>query len=410
MAAASPASPAPPARPEPTGAHERVEALDVIRGFALLGVLAMNVHYWFRTSMARYELDPHPYPAPVDVAVDWASAVLLSTKFMTLFSILFGIGLSIQLERAEARGARFGRFAARRLGALLLLGVLHILLLWMGDILHLYALIGFLLLLFLRRKTKTLLVWIAALLALPVLVVAIVSIVRGPKPPSPPDVEVLRRDLEASVQAYGHGGWLEVARYRLRHYVETLGSLAPAAYMALTAFLVGLVVWRTGVVQRPGEHLPRLRRTLIVGLTYGVLLCALEPALRDPPAHLLWLRVSVMALQQTAVVALALAYGAGLLLLLQRPRWQRWLRPLADVGRMALTNYLMQSVLCGLVFYGYGLGLYDRLSPAEGLIVTAVIYTAQLFFSRFWVRRFRHGPAEWLWRSLTYGKAQPMRA
>lgn len=414
MSTDAPAPEPPPGRPEPVGALERVEAIDVVRGFALLGVLTMNLLYWFRTTPLRYALDPHPWPGAADRAFELAAGVLGSAKFMSLFSILFGIGLSIQLQRAEARGARFYRFAARRLGVLLLFGALHILLIWMGDILHIYALLGFLLLLFLRRKTKTLLIWIACLLALPVVVSLAVMLVRGPEPTPepPPDLEALRRDLDATVQAYAHGDWLDVARQRLREYRDTVGILVGASYIAFVAFLTGLVAWRSGALQRPAEHRPLLRRVFLVGLLFGLPINAFQSALRgwEPGGALRALRVVFQTIEPAAIIALALSYGAGILLLLTRPSWQARLRFFGQVGRMALTNYLMQSVLCGLIFYGYGLGLYDQLSPLQGMAVVVAVYAAQVVWSRLWMRRYRFGPAEWLWRTLTYGEAQPMRA
>lgn len=396
----------------PTAVEERLEALDVIRGFALFGILAVNLNYWFRTYPSASMVAPERWPGPADQAVDLLIMVLCNGKFITLFSMLFGVGLALQQERIEARGARFYRFAARRFGALFLLGALHVALLWMGDILHIYAVLGFVLLLFLRRRTRTIAIWAGVLLALPLLFSIGFMLVKGlARAPMPPEaLEQMRREGAAAVQAYAHGTWLEIARRRWVEYVDLIGTLIPSAYGMLVAFLVGLLAWRSGAVQRPSDHLPRLRRVVCLGLAFGIGQAVLRRVLeRALPDHLSRLVNLVYGLEVAAFIALALAYGAALLLLLQRPAVRARLAPLASAGRMALTNYLLQSLICGLIFYNYGLGLYDRIGPAAGLGVTVAIYAAQLVWSPLWLRRFRFGPVEWLWRTMTYGRAQPMR-
>ena len=397
----------------PTDPSERLQALDVLRGFALLGILFVNLNYWFRTYPGAARLEPDRWSGLPDRAAELLIATFFNARFLTLFSMLFGAGLALQLERVDARGGRVYRFAARRLAGLFLFGVAHVALLWMGDILHLYALVGLLYLLFLRRKTRTLTIWLGALLALPVLVTLGVLAVKGlARPPqSTQDLEPLRQQAAAALQAYGQPGWLAVARHRLHDYLATAGMLPVEAYAALIAFLTGLLAWRSGIVQRPTEHLPALRRTLALGLAFGLAQTALARALRHLlPPSLMGLSNLAFSLAFAASLAMALAYAAGILLLLQRPAWPARLTPLAAAGRMALTNYLMQSLICGFIFHGYGLGLYDRLGPATGALITLGIYASQVLVSAWWLRHHRFGPVEWLWRAMTYGRSQPMRA
>lgn len=398
--------------PEPTAPAERIEALDVLRGFALFGVLMVNLHYWFRTHPLRYTLDRHPWPGAANAITDALLPPVFDGKFIGLFSFLFGAGLMLQRDRADARGAGFSLFALRRLGFLLVLGVAHVVLIWMGDILHVYAVVGLLLLFALGRKPKTVFIVFAVLLALPLVggavTLGVTLATRGAPAPRGPSPEVHAR-LEEAIRIYGQGSWTEVMRYRLVDYVSYAGFLPRMAVYALTLALAGVAAWKAGILKSPAEHVRTLRRVLgwgAVALAVGL-------------AHVIagelgwvsaaWLDLVAFSVLPPAQATLALAYGAGILLLLQREAWRARLAPLGAVGQMALTNYLLQSLICSLIFYGFGAGLYDRVPPAAGAVVVVAIYAAQVLLSRIWLRRFRFGPAEWLWRTATYLKVQPMR-
>jgi uncharacterized protein len=397
----------------PTGAGERIEALDVVRGFALFGILMVNLQYWFRSTPVRYELEPHPWPGLANAIVDVGTGILFDGKFMSLFAMLFGIGLALQMERAEGRGAGFGRFAVRRLGALFLLGVAHIALIWWGDILHVYALVGLLLLAFVRRKTRTIVVWASVLVSLPAVVFTVVAIVAAsrPSPPAAPvDQALLRQTIDSTVRMYHEGTWIELARLRFTEYLRELPKMGNTVPFAFMGFLVGLAAWKAGIVKRPSEHRSTLRKVLVIGLLFGISVATLRCLTGDlPRGEMRVLRGVIYGLFPSSTLAHAMAYASGILLLLQREGWRARLAPLGHAGRMALTNYLLQSIICSFVFNGFGLGLYDRVSPAAGVLVVLAIYSLQLALSRWWLGRYRFGPVEWLWRSLTYGRLQPMR-
>jgi uncharacterized protein len=408
---------APRQDPAPTAADERIDALDVLRGFALFGVLVVNMAFWFRTSPYRYELSRFPFPALVDRIADALLAIAFEVRFLSLFSFLFGVGLSIQLERATRSRARPFRLLARRMGVLLGLGVAHILLLWSGDILHVYALLGLLLLPLLRRKPKTLGIVVACMLALPVLGTAIAFIVRLAR-----GVSALRaRDtaefadvqakLEENVRAFGQGGWLEVAGARLTEYLRFAPGLGVAVLQAFVMALLGIIAWKKGILQRPSEHRALLRRIGIGGLIFGIGFSSTRLAAQGLvlPEVPLWIGRSFQGIFPAAMAASALAYGALILLALEREGPRVILAHLAPVGRMALSSYLLQSVICSFIFFGFGLGLYDKVGTAAGVLIAVAIFAAQIAASRLWFQRFQFGPVEWLWRSLTYGRAQPMR-
>lgn len=421
IASPAPGEPEPkePKTSAPTGADERIDALDILRGFALFGVLTVNLSFWFRTTPNRYRLTPFPFPALADKIADTLLPVLFETRFLGLFSFLFGAGLAMQLERAERSRARPFRFLLRRLAVLFGLGVAHIVLLWSGDILHIYALVGALLLLpLLRRKPKTLWIVSASVLAFPALANFIARMVRLARGRSvnmivdPAELEAVRAQIEESVRVYGQGSWLEIARLRLIDYGRFAPTIGYSAVMAFAMGLLGIRAWKSGVLQRPSEHAAKLRRAVSVGLIIGWGFSAAQLALENMilPELPLWIWKSSRGLYPAAMVVSTLAYGAAILLLLERPRARALLAHLAPVGRMALSNYLLQSVICSLIFFGFGFGLFNRVGTAAGMLIAAAIFAAQIGLSRLWLKRFQFGPVEWLWRSLTYMRAQPMRA
>jgi len=406
----------------PAGVGERLAHIDVIRGLALFGVLLMNTQYHFRGPAERFALDRHPFEGFWNGVADSALRLLVEGKAMTLFSILFGVGLALQLQRKEAAGGGFWGFAWRRMGALFGLGVLHVGLLWYGDILAIYAFDGVLLFAFLRRKTRTLHLWLAALLGL-LTVTVFVFVTLRLQSPAPLDAERAKAVAAASaraeflVEGYLQPGWWDCLVFRIQHYLEDVPGFLEAVILAFVNLFLGLVLWRSGVLRTPAEYAGLLRRAALwflpLGFTSGLALLFSRDIVQFA------LRVGGTARSLVFVVAasqvfhfllLAIGYGALLLLLWQRPAWQRVLRVFAPVGRMALTNYLMQSLVMTALFCGWGLGLYGKVGPALGIGLCVLVFAAQVAASRWWLKRFQFGPAEWLWRCLGYAERQPFRA
>jgi uncharacterized protein len=216
--------------------------------------------------------------------------------------------------------------------------------------------------------------------------------------------------IYAAINAYAHG---TVRQMLAQNWVEWKHAL-PTTLFAIYAtglFLLGMWVWRSGIVQHMEDYKPLLRRVcgwcLAVGLVLNIYTAAVNALVPSGPlsmwvwfARVLWLPGSHI---------LAAGYITGLALLFMDEKWRRMLNPFAGVGRMALTDYLMQSVVCTLFFYHYTTGLYGRIGPALGLIPTFVLYGAQVVFSNWWLQHYRFGPMEWLWRGMTYGKFPSMR-
>ena len=410
----------------PVGAGERVVLLDTLRGFALCGVLMANVYLWFsgRMFLSRAQFETAMKDATwLDIAINHAFGPLIGGRFITIFSFLFGLGFAVQLGRAEDRGTSVGPVYARRLAVMLGLGLAHLFLLFQGDIISTYALLGFTLLLFHRRSDRALLLWAAALLFLAPILVNVA--LRLPQWLGGPEALAAakaagehRAALRAQVlEAFSHGSWWDTVRDGAAYYVGDLFKMLSTFWPVIVGrFLLGLWAGRRRLFHDAPQHLPFFRRlfgwSLALGLFasgVGVLVGQLFSRKLLTPDALPWLPFAMGPMRHLGEVGMAAAYVSGITLLFQRQAWRRLLGVFAPVGQMALSNYLLQSVLGVLLFYGLGLGLIGRLGSAAQLAVALAIFAVQAGLSRLWLARFRFGPAEWVTRSLTYGKAQPMR-
>lgn len=388
-------------------AAERIALLDVLRGFALFGVLLSNMVTWFsgRFFLPRSEWKAKlPLSDQIAVVADW---ILINGKSLALLTCLFGVGFAVQLARAEARGASGASLHLRRMAALFSIGVAHVVLLWWGDILMSYAMAGVFLLFFRKISTRALLIWAAFLLVVPRLVAEIpaVAAVLEPMDPHRDDFDAFRARLLAAMRGSDH---VELARMQLR---QAVAHVAPGAAWyfpwVLGRLLLGFAVGRSGLLQNAGERRPFLRKLLAWGLVIGITGTAVTVLRRlflQRNAVPLPAMMALEVLDEASVLALAAAYLAGFSLLMARPGWQERLLVLQPVGRMALTTYLSQSLVCTFLFYGWGLGLITRVGAAPILAMGVAIFTIQVAVSGVWMRRFRFGPMEWIWRTLAYGR------
>jgi uncharacterized protein len=426
-------NPSPAAEPtslaeaRPVDSSERLVLLDALRGFALCGVFVSNVYMWFsgRFLLPRAQIEATMANASLlDHVIVRATHFLVFGKFITIFSFLFGLGFAVQMGRAEQRGASIVPLYARRLGVLLAIGLAHLFLLWYGDVLTTYALLGFGLLLFRNRSDKALLSWAAVFVfVLPVVGFALLQLPQllGSSEASEAAAKAAKELAETkraqTLATFKSGSYFDVVSANATFYFQKFIKPLLVAIMALLGrFLLGLLAGRRKIFHEPAQHLPLLRKVLLWGLVAGVIGNGAAVALQMlffykvlNPATLPWLPYVMSPVRQLGELGLAAFYVSGITLLFQRPTWQRLLSVFAPVGRMALTNYLSQTVISLLLFYGYGLGLIATLGPKALITLPLGIFVLQIGISHLWLARFRYGPAEWLWRSLTYGKAQPMR-
>lgn len=391
----------------PVTLSERILFLDILRGAALFGILAANMRA-FLGPLDIYDRISLLFPGHADRIVQGFIDVFISGKFITLFSFMFGLGFAIQMSRAEERGVRFMGFYPRRLLALALFGLIHGILIWAGDILLAYSLSGALLLLFRKRRQKTLLWWAGSLFALPIVVNGVFmglyayGLRFSSMIPKPPDM----KKIQAIVDAYAHGSVRQILAQNWIEWKHAAPFVPVLAIYLLALFLLGMWTWRTGILQRLGDYRPLLKRLCLWCLPIGIamnlfvtIVAALAP--QDKLTYFAW---SAGVITFPSEHVLSAGYAAGLALIFLDGRWRRLLTPFAAVGRMALTDYLMQSVVCTLFFYHYTTGLYGRVGPALGLGITVIFFSAQVAFSNWWLGRYRFGPMEWFWRGLTYGK------
>ncbi|WP_348085368.1 DUF418 domain-containing protein [Dyadobacter sp.] len=334
---------------------------------------------------------------------------------MTLFAFLFGLGVAVQLGQAEKRNATAWPVYLRRFGVLFIIGSLHALLLWWGDILHWYALLGMVLLVFNRLKNKTILIWgVGLALIVPVGFVNLGAYFSTPAASHP---TTQQPGLEATVlPVFAHGTYLNVLQSNWAFYRYEMWSPFMLLFWVITLGTMLLGVWagRQRLFHNWQDHLPLFRRLfwggLAIGVTGGIALLINRLFRGQIPVDSL-LYCGLKSLAFLGIPAMTAFYVSAIVLLYQSARWKTWLDKLAPVGRLSLTNYLTQTLVWSWLFYGYGLGLgwMGQIGPALALLLGLTLFAGQLFFSTWWLRHFRFGPAEWLWRSLTYGQIQPMR-
>lgn len=411
-----------PAPVVPVQQAERIQIVDILRGFALFGILFVNMTIFARPIQSiLFPLDP---AAPwFDRAADWLIHFLGEGKFYALFSMLFGLGLTLLMDRVEGRDGKFVPLYLRRLFILLLIGIVHAFLIWMGDILILYALLGFLLILFRKAKPRTLLIWMVILIALPLLFIAgATALVEWGKsfPEGAQQIEMAfsepianyEADLARAFHVYTSGTFGEITAQRLYDYSSMgLTAFFVMGFNVMAMFLLGVYFGKREIFRNLEANRGLFRKLLAWGLLLGLGGNALYATMilslsRIVPTYPLLLATVA---QGIGAPLLMLAYVSAFCLLALSPTWGKRLQVLAPVGQMALTNYLTQSIICTLIFYSYGLGLFGKVGGAAGIGLTIVIYLLQIPISHWWMQRFQYGPAEWLWRSLTYGKLQSMK-
>src|SRR5436190_12866855 len=355
----------------------RLVELDILRGLALFGVMAINLVFEFRVSIFEQFLPLNEIASPLDRAVEAFLDRAITLKAFALFSLLFGAGLAIQFERLPVK--RRVVLLLRRLVVLLAIGLLHMTLIWNGDILTEYALAGLLALPFLFGPT-----WLLATSGLLFLGLYLTPYLSQLVPL--PDTSSMAHHVSDARSVYATGSFSEVLSFRLGE----LWAIAPLHVWifprTIALFLLGAFIWRTGVVQRASDN-----RWIL----FGVVLAAVM--------------VTIGAGRELATVTLAFAYGASIIGLASTQPGSKLLGWAAPLGRMAFTNYLVQSLIFSWVFYGYGFGLFGQVGASAALAFGVVVYVVQVFFSRWCLLWYSFGPVECLWRTLIYGRAQPMK-
>lgn len=381
----------------PIAGKDRIVALDVIRGFALFGIFLVNIE-WFTRPWQELGEGMQAGTAALDHAVDWGVYLAARSKFWLLFSLLFGMSFATMSERFAATGRDFRGMYLRRSALLLVIGLAHALLLWPGDILHSYALAALWLLLAHRMQPSTQLgLGISIYVGLSLLAMAGGLLLAAAEPAVSTDAA----EAAAAARIYADGDYVAITAQRARDFFGVLLvhdiDIVPAAF---AVFLCGAWFVRTGRIGDVAANVGFFRALSVAGLSIGAALTAV--LLFGPQA----IAGGVLLLGSAAI---ALGYLGTLAWLLARPATAPLVAWLAPVGRMALSNYLLQSLLASSIFYGYGLGQWGQIGRTGQLLLVVAIFAAQVLSSRWWLSRYRFGPVEWLWRWGTYGKRPAMR-
>lgn len=366
-------------------AAERIAAIDIIRGVALFGVLLVNVTTEFRVSIFQQFLEAAAPASGVDLWFARAVTAGLESKAFALFSMLFGVGLAIQFESLTRRG-RALYWLIRRLVVLLAFGLAHLLLVWNGDILTEYAVVGLCVLPFLRLGQRSLGIAAVAFLFLYATQAFFWSV-------DWPTTAALIPHVAAANRIYSTGAWLEMVRFSHHELPLLLPLHLYVLPRTVALFLLGMWIWRTGVFFAPARFKQQIRLVAAVGVLAGAGMLAIPGVCSN-----------------LGQVILAVGYGAAILVLLECARAGKFLGLFAPLGKMAFTNYLVQSVACGFIFFGYGLGQFGHMAMAPAFGLGVAIYLCQMALSHAWLKHYRFGPVEWVWRTLMYGKRQPMVA
>lgn len=386
-------------------ARSRLPEVDALRGFALLGIIVVNAAQISGSWAWRL-------PSEVDATTltdvtRFLISVVFATKFYVLFSFLFGYSFTLQIESARRAGARFRSRYLRRMAGLLALGIAHAVLLYVGDILTTYAILGLVLLAVRNLRPPAATGWAIAILGgvagLFVLLGLLMLAAQGVSPEAQPAVPVDR------LVALYRGGSEDVIAANLIALPQAFTSIAVfQAPSALAMFLLGLAAGKRGLFADRPVRTATLRRVVLVGSVVGLPGAVLYAAAVHLVLPTPWVVVA-LGVDVVTAPALTAAYAATLLLAMRSGPGHRVRAALAPAGRLALTNYLTQSLLLMLVFTGYGLALYDRLGGVQVLGVAVVVFAVQLVVSAGWVRYLRYGPAECVLRTVTYARFPPMR-
>ena len=423
---------------QPVGPKERYRSIDVLRGFAVLGILAMNIVF-FAWPMAGYENPVYSGGTnTINVSAWVVNSMFFSGKMMSIFSILFGAGLVLMTDRAEAIGKSNLGVHYRRMFWLFCIGMLHAYFIWSGDILVMYALCGIPLYLFRRRSPRFLIIFAIILVGIQLalgygfsLYGSFISDVAAQvdaelaagNEPEAWKVEVHKgwnkemrafmapnqSDVDRMIEDY-RGSYLDIVKVRAPEVLmfQVFGFLFFGLWGAGARMMLGMALMKLGVLTGKGDW-PFYKKLAMIGYGIGLPLTVLgivniytnnfSPLDASLGTFLVGLGMVPVALGHIAIVMMACKSSLS----------PKFLDMLAATGRMALTHYLMQSVICTTLFYGYGGNLFARLGRLELWGIVLVIWAIQLMISPIWLKHFRFGPAEWFWRSLTYWRRQPFR-
>ena len=405
----------------PVKQANRIILLDALRGFAIFGILMVNFPIMFQP-VTSVLLGSQSDGSLLCNISEWFIKFFFEGKFYVIFSMLFGYGFWLFMNKKTDEVKSITPIFRRRLLFLFLFGALHVLLLWAGDILTYYALFGFILLLFRRVSDRGLIKWAIWIGLIPAVLAALSAAMVGLASVNPDTSAQINAgfaesyaSLESFIQGASHiyssGAFLEIVKIRLAEYRMLLPGLLFFYPVVLSMFLAGFWAASRGIISEYPNYIPFFRKVFWWGLGVGVTTSTLYTisfryAIPSFPGT--WEAINA-ASHTLGGVFLGLCYVSAIVLLHARGKADGLMKLIAPVGRMALTNYLLHSVIAVMLFHSIGFGLFGKIELWHGILISFLIYALQIPFSIIWLKHFRFGPFEWLWRSLTYLKLQPFK-
>ncbi|GGG57155.1 DUF418 domain-containing protein [Bizionia arctica] len=405
------------AKLHPIKKEDRIDFLDVLRGIAILFIYAANIVYF--SGYFFFPPEAH-FPATnlvTDPYVDFISFTLIDGKFYSIFSLLFGIGCAIQFQNLKAHGKEFAPFFRRRMFWLLVFGLIHLVFIWLGDILTLYALLGFVLVWFINLSNKKLITWGVLLILFPLVNWFIIHIANI----NYPDIlfklntqysEALGFHMEEwqalkifDFQAYlKNKSIIEFFKMNIGNTLIRYGEILNEGriFKVLGIFLIGLWTGRKILIEDLLNNTSFLKKVAIWGICIGLPVSIFRTYIVFfSNQESLWDFLNTLA-YAFGTVPLAMGYAASLALLYKQDL--KFLQRFAPIGKTALSNYIFQTLISITIFYGIGFNLVGKFGMTIIMIITIVIFILQMIMSTRWLKHYRFGPLEWIWRQLTYQK------
>ncbi|PAQ15590.1 hypothetical protein CD798_05840 [Bacillaceae bacterium SAOS 7] len=396
----------------PISGKDRIETIDMLRGFALFGIIIANI-VWFLYPVYLQQ-DPAfknewtSFWSQPDYTAQSILAMFVDGKFVMLFSMLFGFGMVIMQERTAAKQLNFWGIYSRRLIALLIFGSIHAYFIWFGDILTDYAILGLLLLLMHKLKAKTLLVISITLYSLLFILVAVGALSADSSAIVTKISEEDQKLIQSTIEVHQNGNIQQLMEanieertyYTMRNGLYALYSGMPLAYLFtnlpfLLIFMFGAAIAKNKWVHHFQQHRKGFFITwLITLLTGGTLNWALPFIVED--------QYAVQTIQYVSSPLITIFYAISLLFIYHTIKGKKILHWLTFPGRMAFTNYISQSIICTFLFGPFAFGVYGKLQLTTAIMIAIAIYAVQIFFSKWWLSKFRFGPLEYIWRTITY--------
>ncbi|MCT6926081.1 DUF418 domain-containing protein [Metasolibacillus sp.] len=382
---------------QPTLMHERVHTIDILRGVSLLGILLVNMFGFYL---------PQPH---IDIAYWFTEAkdimwrqtldIYVQSSFYPLFSMLFGYGLAMQYMKSQRTGSNFYKFAPKRLFILFGIGLIHAFLIWWGDILVTYAFCGFFLIALMRLKSS----WMVALAIMLnallhgfiLFALSIQGIANMEKTAQFVDITMVQN----AIVAYGTGTWSDAFTQRLADLSVqmSLGAWFASLFTILPYMLIGAAAAKWRLIERAKELKVMWLMLAIIGIGLGLFI-------KSAPYMLTYTNLLDYVKVFVGGPILALGYTAAIVVICLLPFALKLLSPFAKLGRMSMTMYIMQSIVCTFIFYNFGLGLYGKMSVQMGTYMALGIFAAQLVIAELWLSKFAQGPLEAIIKRFTYGE------